>query len=430
MKAKNTNGLAKWEYPEKSGIWIREFIYSKNYNGEERIYSAYQVTVPGDVMGKKYNRKRKQCSTKDEAEQYADDQAKGLDLLGKDFFEFSGKECRDFATCMEKLKDTGIMLTDAVDFAIEHMKPAKGEQPLSDVIQELQESKLKRHENGDLSFHSLKDFRYRSGRLNKDFGGKLVHEISSEQIREWAAGIEGTNRTRMNHLRIASEIFRYAEQKRYLTVNPFKYISKTDRYEIHGRLDSGSDVTCLTLEQAERLISCTATDFPEMLGVITLGLFCGIRTEELKQLTWAKVDLTRDIVAIGKAIAKKRRIRHVTLPDNAKQWLTCIPQRTGNVAPVSGKVFDRLFSKLLAKAGFVDAEGHSTWPRNSLRSSFGSHHYEAFGDAAKTIKELGHKTGDDLLFNNYRALVKQGDGLKYFSITPASAANKVVEFAG
>jgi hypothetical protein len=100
MKAKKTDGLMKWEHPKNSGIWIREFIYSKNYNGEERIYSAYQVTVPGKVLGQDYNRKRKQCSTKEDAEQFAEKQAKGMGLLGKDFFEFSGKECREIATSM------------------------------------------------------------------------------------------------------------------------------------------------------------------------------------------------------------------------------------------------------------------------------------------------------------------------------------------
>jgi len=64
VKAQKSNGLKKWEYPERSGIWIREFIYTKKYNGEQRACTTYQVTVPGDVLGKRYQRQRKQFSSK------------------------------------------------------------------------------------------------------------------------------------------------------------------------------------------------------------------------------------------------------------------------------------------------------------------------------------------------------------------------------
>ena len=80
MKAKKTNGLEKWEFPKKSGIWIREFIYSQNYNDKQRIYSAFQVTVPGRVLGESYKRKRRQLPTKAKAEAWARKMAHGIKL--------------------------------------------------------------------------------------------------------------------------------------------------------------------------------------------------------------------------------------------------------------------------------------------------------------------------------------------------------------
>jgi hypothetical protein len=54
----------------------------------------------------------------------------------------------------------------------------------------------------------------------------------------------------------------------------------------------------------------------DILGAVTLALFCGLRTEEIKRLEWKHVRLgeTQPIVMIGATIAKKRRIRHVDVP--------------------------------------------------------------------------------------------------------------------
>jgi co-chaperonin GroES (HSP10) len=51
-----------------------------------------------------------------------------------------------------------------------------------------------------------------------------------------------------------------------------------------------------------------------------------------------------------------------------------------------------------------------------MRHSFGSYHYALYGDSVATSRELGHKTGDDILFSHYRALVSQEDAEEYFSI--------------
>ena len=51
-----------------------------------------------------------------------------------------------------------------------------------------------------------------------------------------------------------------------------------------------------------------------------------------------------------------------------------------------------------------------------MRHSFGSYHYALYGDSIATSRELGHKTGDDILFSHYRALVSQEEAKKYWSL--------------
>lgn len=428
MAARSTDDLTKWEHPKKSGIWIREFIYQQTYKGEKRAYSGYQVLVPGKVMGAPYSRKRRQFRTKVKAQAWASKIARGLTLQGKEFFKATDAERREFATIMPRLRKKGISLSEAAEFALARMQPSSGERLLSAVVKELQDSKQMRHENGDLAASSLKDFIDRSRRIATEMGNQLIHEIDSSQIKKWASDIEGSNRTRMNYLRIASEIFRYAKQKHYLRENPMEDLSDNDRKEIHGRLIHGGDISVLSIGQADSFINFTASEFPEFLGAITLGLFCGIRTEELKQLTWDNVSIEEGYVTIDPSIAKKRRMRHVTIPNNAREWLTLCSERKGTISPYSGKIFEHQFRRLRLNAGFKDKAGKSTWPANGMRHSYGTYHYALHADSNLTSRELGHKAGDDVLFNHYRALAKQSDGLKYFAIKPDSANSKIVEF--
>nr|WP_238710888.1 tyrosine-type recombinase/integrase [Oceanipulchritudo coccoides] len=191
---------------------------------------------------------------------------------------------------------------------------------------------------------------------------------------------------------------------------------------------NNGDVGILTVNQAEDLLHFTRDRWPEFLGIIVLGLFAGIRTEELQKLTWDKVNLKDGYITIDATISKKRRIRHTTLPDNAREWILTISDRKGNISPCSGKAFDNVFVKLRREAGYADKKKHSTWPRNAMRHSFGTYHYALHGDATKTAKELGHKEGDQVLFDHYRALATKAQGEAFFGIKPGQRKQQALKF--
>lgn len=420
--ATKTESPATYEYPKGSHIKIR--IVDNASNGQ-KFGISYQVVVPVKVTGRK--RIRKQFPAKQDAERFAAKQHKGYQKNGQAFFKLTDGERQEIGLMVPRLREKGISITEAIEYAIARLRPAGGELLLSDVVDELQASKQKRYDAGDLADHSLKDFETRSNRLKKDLGQWFTHEIEAEQIKAWGERIEGSNRTRMNYLRIASEVFRYAHQKKYITHNPIDDLGDNDRKEIHGRLEHGGDIEILTVKQAEDFLHFTLKDSPEFLAIVSLGLFCGIRTEELSKLDWEKVSLEGGTVTIDSSIAKKRRIRHVMMPDNCKEWLMLCSLRTGSVIPYKGKEFQNRFSGLRKRAGFVDDKEHSTWPRNAMRHSFGSYHYALHGDSSKTSKELGHKAGDDVLFDHYRALATQEQGQKYFSVCPGELRSGVVK---
>jgi hypothetical protein len=122
MAAKKDSNLKKWGHPKKSDIWIRQLIYTKKLENKEGTYSSFQVTIPAD-RDLKRGRQRKQFTTKAKAEKWASDTALGQKKASDLFGETTARELNEFLLCHAKLKDHGITLTEAVEFAVKRLKP-------------------------------------------------------------------------------------------------------------------------------------------------------------------------------------------------------------------------------------------------------------------------------------------------------------------
>ena len=105
------------------------------------------------------------------------------------------------------------------------------------------------------------------------------------------------------------------------------------------------------------------------------------------------------------------------IPDNAVMWLRHFGLKA--TGPIRAKNHRKLVELSRDQAGI------KKWPKNAMRHSFASYHFELHGDSKKTANELGHR-GEDLLFSHYRSLTKKGSGSQYFSITPLKTEAKIV----
>lgn len=432
MAAKANGALRAWEYPRGSGIRIREQI---NVHGGEAYGASYQVTVPAKLSGTV--RERKQFPSKERAEQWACEQLRGFKAQGEGFFEATQAERNEFAHCLPKLREHGISLTEAVEFAIERLRPAGGERTVAQIVAEAVESKRIRFERGDLRERSYRDFENRARAFAEALGEQPVKLLTGEVVKAWLLELGLSPRTVKNYLAVATEVLLYGVQRRYLARSPIDDLTHADRKELAGYQGQTREPSILTPDRAERLI-LTAHAHPdlELLGAVTLGLFCGIRVEELKRLDWGQVRLDDEqpVVTIGAAIAKKRRIRHVDIPENAQAWLSRCGPRVGPLAPHRNHTdYERRFRKLLRLAGFGEGneagKWHSTWETNAMRHSFGTYHYALHRDSRETARLLGHQANDEVLFAHYRALATKQAAERFFGIQPPVKAGKVVEFA-
>ena len=417
-----TTALSSWEYPKKSGIRIREIL---NNNGGDAFGASYLVTVPAKLTGKL--RERRQFKHREEAENWADDTLTGCRKQGEDFFSLSDDERREVAVALPMLREHGISLDEAIRFAVKHLRPEGRTKTVTDIVAELTASKEQRHLRGDLRERGYRDFRLRADRFSESFQDRVAADVTGSDIKAWLISLGLGVRSNKNYLSVVGEVFKLAAQRRYVAFSPLDELTDIDRKELCGRSDDGKEPSILTPSEAERLLVAASTHPElEMLGAVTLALFCGLRTEEIKRLDWDAVKLSESpaIVTIGSKIAKKRRIRHVEIPANAVRWLLLVSNRSGSVSSnLHFNDHQKRFKKLLGLAGF------KTWEANAMRHSFGSYHYAVHGNALETARLLGHKASDQILFDHYRALATKKQGAAYCSIQPSASAGKILRFS-
>jgi len=414
--------LKSWEHPKKSGIRIREIL---NASQGEAFGGSFLVTVPSRLTGRL--RDRRQFKDKADAEKWAGTIFAGQRKQGHDFFALTAQERQEVGAVLPLLRQQGISIGEAVRFAVKHIRPEGKTKALREIVDELVKSKAQRHERGDLRPRSYADFKQRAEKFADAFEGRIASEISTDEIKKWLNGLEVGSRSNKNYLSIIGEVFKLATQRRYVAFSPLESLTDIDRKELCGGSPAEREPSILTPAEAEKLL-LGALNNPDLglLGAVTLGLFCGLRTEELKRLDWADVKLNeaQPVVTIGAKIAKKRRIRHIEIPANAVQWLSLVTSVKGPVTSNSSyNDHQHRFRKLrdLAKL--------KKWETNAMRHSFGSYHYSLHGNPLETSRLLGHKASDQVLFDHYRALTTKTQAEAFFAIRPPALDGKVVAFA-
>jgi len=317
---------------------------------------------------------------------------------------------------MSLARRTSKPLLEVVAFAVERLCPAGGNRTLAELTREMIEMKRGWLARGDLRVASFRDFQDRARRIGDEIGSFPLADLTKQIVYDWLSGLKLAPRTKKNYRMVLAEILAHAKQKRYLTSNPLEEFTRQDIKEIEGTGGIIRQPSILSPKAAETLL-ISAFRRPELdLGAaVVLGLFGGIRTEELKRLLWDAVRLDEEhpFVVIGPEIAKKRRIRNVPLPECAVAWLRVWPRNDPiNITRnAHANDYQKRFVKLALDANIK-------WDANAMRHSFGSYHYAKYGNSIETARILGHKTDDTVLFSHYRALTTKDQGNAYFNIYP------------
>lgn len=407
---KNTDsGLKKWVHPD--GITIDEII---NRNEGEDFKTSFKVTATSKLLGKG-KRQRRQFRKESEAFVYADDLLNKREEGGTSSFALDVEQTKEATAAFNRLKGTGLTLTEVVNDAVARWKQNSISIKLNEAIEEILSEKTRENKRT----RTIKTLRSQLRTLHDILGDKYISEIDGAMMKDVMEN-QLSNlgpRTWNNYRQDYATFFNWCVNKEYCEKSPMRAIKQiTIDWE---------EPTILTIDQVQTLLGTAlfgAARFDHLhLVYLTLELFVGLRSEEIcsrdKQntLQWEDIDLKNLEVEVSSRIAKKRRIRTLAIPTNAAAFLKLSPINSGPVIPM--KRYDKQIAKFRKRCGFTNWSENMT---NAMRHSFGSYYYKNSGESVeKTVAALGHHPSDSAtLFSHYRRNVKKEDAEAYWNITP------------
>jgi integrase len=340
-------------------------------------------------------RKRSFFETKETAQSFADKKIIELKNNGVEHAEFPTALRVMAQNAVEQLKPFGKTIVDAVQHYVAHLEASEKSCSASQLVDELIAAK----KTDGASQRHVDDLR-RLNMFGEKFNGQPVATITTKEIDDWLRSLPVSPVTRNHHRRLIVLAFNFAAKRGYAAKNPAKETEKAK--------EDGGNIGILTVTQAARLLE-SAT--PNVLPYIAIGLFAGLRRAELERLDWSEIDFESGLIEVTAKNAKTARRRHVTMQPNLREWLLPLRKHKGNVTPREN--FRLLFDQVRI-AAHIDE-----WPDNALRHSFASYHLAHFKDAKALALEMGH-ANEDMIFTNYRQLVKPKEAERYWNIRPAT----------
>jgi integrase len=330
-----------------------------------------------------------------------------LERHSREAIGLSQREMSDFITARDKLEKFGETINDAVEFRVDHLERVRRHGiTVEQLTGELLETKRK---DGRSEIY-LRDLRNILAIFGRDFGSRAVAGITVEELDKWLRALPGSPKTRTNFRANIGVLFALARQRRIITENPIEFTAKPKLPDNPPEVFAVDELRAL-LEAAQRAE-------PDVLPMLAIGAFAGLRDAEIKRLDWAEVDQARKHIEITAVKAKSARRRIVPIQANLSAWLRPYSTKAGRVVP------DRYRSKLERSR---KAAGLTRWPNNGLRHSFASYRLAAIGDAPRVAHELGH-TSPQMLYSTYRELVLPSEADRYWNIRPKTEAANVVSF--
>jgi integrase len=214
----------------------------------------------------------------------------------------------------------------------------------------------------------------------------------------WLRSLKISPVTRNSMLRCIKVLFSFAKAQNYLPDEKNTAVEQIPQVRV--KLD---DVTLFSPEELKKLLHHAP---PDLVPIIAIGAFAGIRMAELERLDWKAVDLERKFIEVRASEAKTASRRIIPISDNLAAWLTPL-ERKGKIVRTKEL---QTYVPALARALKIE------WPRNVLRDSFISYRIAIVQSADQVALEAGNSPS--IIFKHYRELTTPEVAEKWFGIMP------------
>jgi len=318
-------------------------------------------------------------------------------------------ELSSIVQARKKLATHGKTLADAATFYLDHLERIRR---CNVTVAELAEEVLgAKRKDGHAPMY-IADLRKRLARFCRDFGTRPIAGITVEELDNWLRNLDCAPKSRANFRANVGVLFSYAERRRMIDSNP---ILRTAR----PKLVSGPP-EIFRVDELSALLNAASKVAPDVVPMLAIAAFTGVRDSEIKRLNWAEIDLVRGFIELKASKTKSARRRIVEIQPNLAEWLRPYAEMTGQVVPANTRNKLDLACKVA---------GLTRWPKNGLRHSFASYRLAAIHDAPRVASELGH-TSPQMLYSTYRELVRPEEAQRYWQTVPVTDTSNVIPWQG
>jgi len=204
-----------------------------------------------------------------------------------------------------------------------------------------------------------------------------------------------------NRLRDLAMFFKWAKFHGQIAENPCDRIRRPKV--------ARSTPVIFTADEARRLLE-TAVANPDLqlLPMLAIGLFSGVRIAEIQRMRWEMIDWEEGEIRLPGEITKTGNPRNIDIFDALRAWIGANPPKEGKIVSSSKLYFRR--KELFRLAGV---------PRksNALRHSFASYHAAKFRDPGNLQLLLGQET-PSVMFRHYITATRKTDAIAFFGLRP------------
>lgn len=314
--------------------------------------------------------------------------------------------------------EAGATLRDAVDFYLS-ARPKTKFKPIT--VKDCSEKFLADKKNDNLSNFHTRSLKKHLRRFGETFGTKKIHEITSEQIKDWLHSQKDkrTNRKwsikhKRNVLGSLVTFARYAKD----TYKAFPHVLSPTEFELvrKPKNDIKDEVEVYSPEELSRQLKAAIEHDVEVIPVILLGAFFGLRPTEAHgeemtrpKIRWDAFDWQNKLLHVRFQKVRSKPTRSIPIHPIAALWLAPFKKLKGSIWKKSA-AYDERLTKICSKANCS-----KIW--NGYRHSYASYRIVHLKyDYAAVAAELGNSVQE--VIKSYRRNVLPKTADEWFSVKP------------
>jgi len=261
-----------------------------------------------------YGKGRKFFKTRTDADAEARRQKSLLEIHSREAIGLSPREMSDFITARTKLAEYGDTINEAVKFRVDYFERVRRSRL---TVAQLTDEVLAAKQRDGRAPMYLADLRKRLARFCADFGKHPIAAITVEELDNWLRDLPLSPKSRANFRANIGVLFSYAANRRMIEFNPITHTAKPKLPDNPPEIFAVDDLQALlgNAKHAQK----------DVVPMLAIGAFAGLREAEIQRLDWSEVDLARGHIEVKAAKAKSARRRIIPILPNLAAWLR--PQR-------------------------------------------------------------------------------------------------------